>query len=280
MSDDGLPEFILAGTTKAASTWIYECFEDHPGIATHSNDMLHYFDMYRHRDMDWYRNQFDPSSQQVVGEASPTYMYSTGTAERIADTLPDVDLVFCLRNPVDHAFSHWWHGYSEGLWSYEFDEALDELQPYRMWIAPGFYAQYLDVFDEYFDREQMHIRLFDDLAADDAAFIADVFDAIGVDSSYVPAPVNNTSNEARTAAPDTYQTAVKWMRKNVPDEVNSTIRPVWEQFRWLIEDRSAYYEGIEPETRAELERIYADDVRALSTYLDRDLDHWFEHVEL
>lgn len=126
----------------------------------------------------------------------------------------------------------------------------------------------------------MHIWLFDDLVADDGVFITDVFDAVGVGSGYVPAPVDNTSNKARTAAPDTYQTAVKWMRKNVPDEINSKTSPIWEQFRWLIEDRSLYEEGIKPETRAGLERIYADDIRAPATYLDRDLDHWFEHVEL
>lgn len=280
MSDDGLPEFVLAGTTKAASTWIYECFEDHPDIATHTNDMLHYFDMYRHRDLDWYRDQFDPSPQQVVGEASPTYMYSAGTVERLADTLPDVDLVFCLRNPVDRAFSQWWHGYSEGMWSYEFDAALEEFPPFQMWIEPGYYARYLERFDEHFDRDQMHIWLFDDLVADNESFIAEVFDTVGVDSSYVPAPVGGTSNEARSATPDMYQDAVRWMRKNVPDEVNSTIRPAWESVRWLIEDRSPYEEGMDPEVRAELERMYADDMRALSSRLDRDLDHWFEHIEL
>jgi hypothetical protein len=236
--------------------------------------------MYNHRGLDWYRDQFDPSPQQVIGEASPTYMYSTGTPERIADTLPDVDLVFCLRNPVDRAFSHWWHGYSKGLWSYEFDAALEEFPPYQMWIEPGYYARYLETFDEYFDRDQIHIWLFDDLVADNESFIAEMFDTVGVDSSYVPAPVGDTSNKARSAAPAVYQDTVKWMRKNVPDEINSTIRPAWERVRWVIEDTSPYDEGIDPAVRAELERTYANDVRALSSRLDRDLDHWFEHVNL
>lgn len=280
MSDEGLPEFILAGTTKAASTWIYECFEDHPEIATHTNDTLNYFDMYRHQDVDWYRNQFDPSPQQVVGEASPMYMYSTGTAERIADTLPDVDLVFCLRNPVDRAFSHWWHGYSEGLWSYEFDASLNEAPAYQMWIEPGFYAKHLEKFDEHFDDKQIHIWLFDDLVANNSSFIAEVFETVGVDSSYVPTPVGDTSNKARTAAPDIYQTAVKWMRKNMSDEINKILRPAWESVRWVIEDRSPYEEGIDPKIRAELEQIYADDIKSLSTRLDRELDHWFEHIDI
>jgi hypothetical protein len=280
MSDDGLPEFVLAGTTKAASTWIYECFEDHPDIATHTDDTLCYFDMNRHRNIDWYRDQFDPSPQQVVGEASPTYMYSAGTPKRIADTLPDVDLVFCLRNPVDRAFSHWWHGYSEGLWNYEFDAAIEEPPPYQMWIEPGYYDQYLETFEDHFDRDQMHVWLFDDLVADSESFITEIFDTVGVDSEYIPTPVGNTSNEARSAAPDMYQDAVRWMRKNISDEINSALRPAWESFRWLIEDTSPYEGGIDPEVRAELEHIYADDMRALSSRLSRDLDHWFNHIEL
>jgi len=280
MTEDGLPEFVLAGTTKAASTWIYECFEDHPDIATHANDTLHYFDMYHHRGLDWYREQFDPSSGQMIGEASPTYMYSVGAVERLAAQLPDVELVFCLRNPVDRAFSHWWHGYSDGLWNYEFEAALTEFPAYQMWIEPGFYGRYIEVFDEHFDRDQMHIWLFDDLVANNGTFIAEVFDTVGVDSSYTPAPVGGTSNEARTEAPDVYQDAVKWMRKNAPDEINSTLRPAWEKVRWLIEDRSPYEEGMEPQIRAELEQVYADDTRELATRLGRDLDHWFDHVEL
>lgn len=280
MSDNRLPDFILAGTTKAASTWIYECFEDHPEIATHANDTLQYFDIHKHRGLDWYRSQFDPSPDQVIGEASPTYMYSVGTVERMAKTVPDVDLLFCLRNPVDRAFSQWWHGYSEGLWSYEFDAALEDFPPYQMWIEPGFYNRYLDAFEEYFDRNQIHVWLFDDLVDDNGSFIAEVFDTVGVDSSYVPTPVGDTSNKARTAAPDVYQTAVKWIRSNSPDEINHMLRPMWEQFRWLIEDRSPYEEGMDSATRAELEQIYVDDIRALSSRLDRDLDHWFELVKM
>lgn len=280
MSTDRLPDFILAGTTKAASTWIYECFEDHPEIATHANDSLNYFDIFSQRGLDWYRDQFDPSSGQVIGEASPHYMYSVEAVERIATTLPDVDLVFCLRNPVDRAFSNWWHGYADGMWSYEFDAVLEEFPPYQMWIEPGFYAHYLEIFDEYFPRDQIHVWLFDDLVADNEVFVSEVFDTVGVDPDYVPAPVGATSNEARSAAPAVYQDAVKWMRKNVPDEVNSSIRPLWESVRWLIEDRSPYEEGMDPDIRAELEQIYVEDTRKLSTRLDRDLDHWFETVDI
>lgn len=49
MPNDSFPDFVLAGTTKAASTWIYECFEDRPGIATHANDKLNHFGISGHR---------------------------------------------------------------------------------------------------------------------------------------------------------------------------------------------------------------------------------------
>lgn len=51
----------------------------------------------------------------------------------------------------------------------------------------------------------MQIWLFDVLVADDAVFIIGMFDAVGVNSGYVPDPVDKTSNKARTAAHEACQ---------------------------------------------------------------------------
>jgi hypothetical protein len=281
MTDSGLPDCIYAGAPKAASTWLYECVADHPEVVTHEDDSLHYFDIKEHRGTQWYRDAFpDAAADQVIWEASPSYLFTAETPARIAELLPDVTLMFCLRNPVLRAFSNWWHGYSSNYWSYEFEETLAEFPPYQICVEPGFYASHLDRFEEHFDPEQLHVLFFDDLVADDAAFLADVFDILGVDASYKPAPLGEKSNTARTEAPAIYQRGVNWMRENVSDDLNAKLRPVWEQFRWFIEDKSAYDEGMDPEMRAQLEQTYAPDVRRLETKVDRDLGHWFEHVSL
>ncbi|MFB6225916.1 MAG: hypothetical protein ABEJ02_01030, partial [Candidatus Paceibacteria bacterium] len=75
-----------------------------------------------------------------------SYLYSEKVSSRIFATLPDVQLIFNLRNPVDRAFSHWWHGKSSGIWTYDFDEILK-------FAKPGRHGEYPAI--EYEERERI-----------------------------------------------------------------------------------------------------------------------------
>jgi hypothetical protein len=279
MQDVRWPSFVYAGTSKAASTWIYDCFRDHPEVAVHpATDSLNFFDVNYDRGPEWYEAQFD-GTEGVRGETTPSYMYDPHAASRIAEVAPETTLLFCLRNPVDRAFSQWWHGYSEGYWSYEFEAILDVYPAYQMWAVPGFYAHHLDRFDTHFSAENLEIMLFDDLVADDRAFVADLFARVGVDDSYVPTPVDEKSNEAHTVAPGPYETLKSLIECRAPTPVKRGIRPFYERIRPLFESRDRYEEGMDEAVRERLERLFAPDVRRLSDRLGRDLSDWFEHVD-
>lgn len=282
MSAPGLPDFVYAGTAKAASTWIYECLLDHPEVAIHEEtDSLNFFDVNHHRGVDWYRDRFPPAASEAVGgETTTSYLHDTHAVERIADLLPDATLLFNLRNPVDRAFSQWWHGESRGYTNYDFEEVLESYPPYQMWAVPGFYATHLQRFDRHFDADQMHVLLFDDLVADDQAFIQDVFARVGVDDSYVPAPLDEKSNTARTRYSGSIKQVENWVGRNFPEPVKDVVRPAWNGVQEMYQSPSAYEEGMDPAVRRELEQMFAPDVKRLSERLDRDLSHWLEHVSL
>lgn len=277
MTDPPL-DFILAGVGKSATTWVWSCLEDHPDVFVPETDSLNYFDIHYHERQEWFSDKFsNRTDESVVGEASPSYLIDHRAPERIAEIFPDIELIFCIRNPVDRAFSHWWHGKSQKYWTYEFEEIFEVYPPHQIWVTPGFYSYHLKKYDKYFDEDQMHIHLFDDLLEDDMEFIQDIYASIGADEEYLPNQVGEKVNEAALSGGDLITKTKGWVRENAPQPILHGIEPIWEKTRTLVEDKDQYEEGMDPEIRQELEKVYVDDVRQLSERIDRDLSHWFEY---
>lgn len=60
----------------------------------------------------WYARQFRPSLSARRGESSPSYTrrhYFPDTAKRIQSLLPEVQLIYLVRAPLQRALSHYFH---------------------------------------------------------------------------------------------------------------------------------------------------------------------------
>lgn len=277
MTDRTLPDFIIAGTPKCATTWLYECLRDHPEVFMPDIDHINYFDMYYHRGTDWYADYFtEYAGETVVGEETPPLIHMMDVPKRIHDTVPDVDLFFALRNPIDRAFSLYWHLKSryDGL-QVDFRRAIEEHPMYQIFVIPGFYHYHLSRFREYFDEEQIHLLFFDDLVEDERQYVRGVYEELGVDDDYVPAPIGETVNEAR-GMPYSIQRASMWVSANAPSSVVRGLRPIYDAIDDLLVSHSEYDDGPPRDVAEELVDIYREDIRALEDYADRDLSHWLE----
>jgi len=278
---NNLPEFVYAGTSKAASTWMHECLRDHPELTLPDTDSLNFFDIKYHCGVDWYERQFAHADKNtVVGEMTPSYLRSEGAAARISKTLEDPTVFFCLRNPVDRAFSHWWHSRRKEYVTYDFEEIFQINPAFQHWIVPGFYAYHLDRYDEYFDDANLEILFFDDLIEDDEAFIQDIYGTLGVDNEYVPEPIGEKTNAAGYNVPNVLEYAHRTGARFFPQPLKDAVKPIYDRFQEALGDRSAYDEGMDAEIREQIERLYLHDVRRLSERTGRDLDHWFEFHSL
>ncbi len=70
-------------------------------------------------------SESDAAKKLITGESSSYYVFHPLTAQRIAETLPEVKVIILLRNPVDRAFSHYQHKWRRGQETLSFDEAID-----------------------------------------------------------------------------------------------------------------------------------------------------------
>src|ERR671919_2133494 len=104
-----LPTFLVIGAMKSGTTALINSLGKHPDVFALPSE-IHFFDRFHDRGLDWYRERFAKArGQGAVGESTPEYMYLPHARERIVRDLPGVQLIAILRNPVERAYSHYWH---------------------------------------------------------------------------------------------------------------------------------------------------------------------------
>lgn len=284
MTQPPLPDFLVVGPQKCATTWLSDCLYDHPDIRMPESDFVHYFDMFYHKNIRWYQDYFSEyDGESAVGELTRTYIRDEKVPERIAKTLPEVKLIFTLRNPIDRAFSHWWHEKSKNKHSFDFEEVLENFDLYQNWIVPGLYHRHLMRFSEYFPEEQIKICFFDDLVEDDKQYVQDVYSFLDINDEYIPSLIDQKSNEGRfrgIGQNSIYSYVVSTYKNIAPKPAIETVRPLHRRIRKSLASQTEYEKGMDDDVRRRLEDHFVDEIDSLQSYVDRDLDHWFDYKNI
>jgi len=163
--------FTIIGAQKSGTSSLYYYLEEHPNISVSIKKELHFWSLHYEKGQDWYRSHFLPIPEGEfwqTGEASPTYLDSPETPERMYREFPDMKLIVLLRNPVSRAISHYHHWVRLKKESRPLDIALTEqlaeipdwddvISLRNHYIARGCYVKFLEKWLRFFPREQMLI---------------------------------------------------------------------------------------------------------------------------
>ena len=105
MTQPPLPQFLIIGAVKAATTWIADQLRARDDVFMPGPEP-HYFSRDYDRGATWYASLFaDARADQLIGEKSADYLADSEAPARAAALLPDAMLIAQLRNPVDRAYS-------------------------------------------------------------------------------------------------------------------------------------------------------------------------------
>lgn len=257
---DGLPNFFLAGSTKCASTWLWKSFIEHPEIYVPEEiDRTNFFSMNYYKGFEWYKAFYkNLGEEKVIGDTTPEYIKDPLAPSRIHIFNPDAKIIFVVRNPIDRAFSLWWHQKRKGHINYEFNDVLERknvgsFHLYDDWIVSGFYFHWIESFRKLFGDEQIKVVLYEDLVDDAQGFIKEVFRFLDVDDSFLPSIINTRVNTGKRSMKDL----------SIKDRIKKVIKP-----------DDGYQKGMDKHIRAELQKIFAQENQRLSEYLGRDLSFW------
>lgn len=182
-----LPTFIVIGAMKGGTTSLYHYLGHHPEVSVSRIKETDYF-LGRHeydRGLGWYTSLFEENAV-AIGEASPNYtkrhMWS-GVPERIARVLPDVRLIYVVRDPVERLVSHYVHNYAKGRVSRPISEVAT---PDSNYVLSSMYAYQLDAYLDHFSKEQILVVDSSDLRDRTVEAMAQIFAFLGVRDYEVP----------------------------------------------------------------------------------------------
>ena len=149
---------------------------------------------------EWYLSLFKNYSSYVTGEITPAYsLLDDNDLKNLSSLLPDVKIIFIMRNPIDRAWSTIrYHEKREGksLTSMPSSHVLDYLN--RDAITSR--SNYLDIiqrWEKYYPPQQIFIAFYDEITEEPKNLLDRLSDFLGIDNiPYSPKDMSKRINES------------------------------------------------------------------------------------
>lgn len=247
------PQFIIGGAARSATTWLCNALKCNPNIFLPKNltpePKFFSRDAEFEKGFDYYCEKWfsDAPEGLTLGEKSTSYLETTGCAARIHADLPDLKLIFLLRNPADRAYSNYlWSKYN-GFETETFEQAveleeerkrqlppeLETVMPYA-YVERGFYSAQIAEYLALYPKSNILCLKSEEIGRDPNALMKQVFEFLEVEAIAFDFNTLGVVNAA-------------------PDEVE---------------------DSVSPEMREKLDAVYAADNKKLVELLGGDFSLW------
>jgi sulfotransferase family protein len=260
---------------RSGTTSVTRYLRPHPEVFMSARKELHFFDFNFDRGIDWYRANFSRAAdERAVGEATPNYLFDEEAIPRIRALLPGARLVAILRNPVDRAYSHYWHNRATGVETLEFGDAL-AAEPDRIaeadpqararwsYVERGRYLPQLRRACEHFPRSSLHVSLFDDLLEAPTDTYRSICRFLEVNDKVLPPEPGEAANRFVTFR----SRALRRLTRRLPKRARTVIGS-------LNTRGDGSYPPMDRSIRSMLVETFRAENSELGMWLDRDLSGW------
>jgi hypothetical protein len=305
LGDILLPDFLIVGAAKSATSSLHFYLGQHPEIRMPARKESWFFSFvdnpphYRSpadledvvSRLEDYLALFDGvHPQQRLGDASPSYLYTyCETIRNIRAVYPPeyVDrlrIIISLRDPVIRAWSQYRTFARTVHEPLTFERAIepstiarrlsDDWNIFYDYIGFGRYYQQVKAYLEAFGEERVLVVLYEDIEADSIAVCQSIARFIGVAPDFVPdvsERFNSVSGEPM----------VKWIARALKSRnpVKRTLaaclpKELREKLLLALGARFLKQRALSQSTRLSLKRVYADDITRLEGLINRDLSRW------
>ena len=281
-----LPNFLIIGTQKAATSWLAKCLGEHPDVFIAEEKEIYFFNHCFERGLPWYEAYFDGwAGQAIIGEATPGYINHPDAPGRIHATLGDeVKLLASLRHPVDRAYSAFWQHMREGSIPANADFRVAFRDNGRFGLrSRGEYFTHLNRYLEFFPRENLKVLIYEEIKTDPPKVIGDCLEFLNVDSQFVPDALDSRVNRG-TDLKRFHGRAVA-LRRAVVEKIDWLPQGLREPFRatgrrisgFLLErlPKQRSYVPLDKDLRRELLEEFMPDIVRLEGFLNRELSVWY-----
>jgi len=234
------PTFIVIGAGKCGTTSLHAYLDLHPEISMskvkETNHFLSGCRAFQGRTIDEWRDYIATMDARspVRGESSPTYSTYPrfeGVPKRISESIPDVKLIYLVRDPVERIVSQYLMRASSNQPHLRvpdpgigFEEVVGNLHDrHNPFACPGYYMTQIRQYLEYFPAGNLLVVDSNELQTDRRTTLQGIFRFLGVDDSFwgssMTGKMNVGSEKRRVRKP--YETlvnhpSVSWIRNRMP----------------------------------------------------------------
>lgn len=203
---DGLPDFVVLGAQKSASTFLQDQMDQHPQIEIAAGESRHFEDPdYSAGGVEALPKLFHLQGAGIVrGIKRPDYLGRSEVPERLALHIPQARLFVVIREPVARAVSSYYHYVRHGFaplmpldqaFAALLDGSLTPEYPRSVEILTyGLYGEHIERYLTRFRRDQIMIFSQDLLIGDPAASLRRAFEFVGVDPTFATEHRTSVSN--------------------------------------------------------------------------------------
>jgi Sulfotransferase family len=219
--------------------------------------------------------------ETAIGEASVCYLWSPTAAANIRSRIPEAKIVIILRDPAERAFSQYLQYAATGLVGISFREHIErsarntrrEFRTLYPLLEYGLYYRQVKAYLELFPNANIQIYFYEEAWRDPPAFLRALFEFLEVDSGFT---VDVSRRNLQRRAPRVLTSYYLFSKSGIgprlkalaPKAIRDRARPL------LFKSHDSL--RMDASDRRYLCDYYRDDVRNLSSLLDRDLGAWLK----
>jgi len=284
-----LVDFFIVGAPKAGTTSLFYYLNKNKGICMSSikepnffssQDLKIqkiYYDSLILDNLKEYERIFTPKNkQQIIGEASVSYLFYPNVANRIFDYNPRSKIIIILRDPVERAFSH----YSMDLRLGHVKQSLDELFDlglnnkdnlfFQQYILLGQYYEQVNRYIEVFGRENICVKFYDELKLDASSFYSDILKFLQQENDH-NIDFNQPFNKSKLPS----NKFIKWLYSwPIIRKISLIFLPLsvieFINIKFFKENNNI----INNDLKSKLHSFFLEDIEKLEKLLSKDLNSW------
>ena len=295
-------DVFISGFEKSGTTSLLQYLSGHPEIDTHRRlEFCYFMSDFEHEKsyeevMKIYFNEISHKAKILLAKNAKN-IYSSSAIERLYKHNPLVKQIIIMRNPIDRAYSAYWHERRRGMpVEINFDQAIAKnLIDYSRiksnfafsdpknagdYLNSGTYYLYLNRLFHTFDPKNIRVIKFEDLKRDPINVCQDIFDYIEVDSGYMPdtETVHNQASMARSelsaAVLHRFLTSKSPIKRKLRNFIPSSLAFQIRMILLNLNKKKFKKPPMNPETRTQLVNHFKPHNARLSDLLCMDFSDW------
>jgi len=277
MKQNRLPNMIIIGAKKCATTSLHYYLSLHPEISMSKEKELDYFSTNWHKGVEWYQSHFT-TDVPICGESSPSYTnypQFKDVAAKMYNTVPNTKLIYIVRNPIDRLISHYMNNYAKAEENRTLAEALQKLNKNNLYVACSQYHTQLKQYLAYYPIEQICILTTEALYTHRVETLKKVFLFLGVTSNFTMPQFGKIKNKTSDKRRLNKNGQRLWYG------CEKYLQPLHSNVRWHIERLLCFPFSqriktpcLDEKLRQDLEQVLREDIQKLRAFTGYSFSEW------